>query len=80
MFFFVVLFSVCLCLSVLRRASLVSSSAWSSSTSQVVPKFNKRFSVLPDQLMTKEDVPAGGEGTFNLCDDKVLCSFVAFAV
>lgn len=44
----------------LRSSSSVSS--WASSSSQLVPKFDKRFSVLPDQLVTEHDVPAGGEG------------------
>lgn len=47
----------------LRSSSSVSSvSSWASSSSQLVPKFDKRFSVLPDQLVTEHDVPAGGEG------------------
>lgn len=47
--------------SVLHGASSVSASARPSSASQIVPKFDERFSVLPDQLVTEQDVPAGGE-------------------
>lgn len=39
---------------VLHRAA----SAAASSGSQLVPDFDERFSVLPDQLVTKQDVPS----------------------
>lgn len=33
----------------------------SSTRPQLVPQFDQRFSVLPDQLVTRQDVPAAGE-------------------
>lgn len=57
---------------VLNGASSVpsasSSSSRSPSSSEVVPKLDERFSVLPDQLVAEQNVPA--EGRRNKSDQK----------
>lgn len=51
-------FSVLNGASSVPSAAAFSSSSRSPSSSEVVPKFDERFSVLPDQLVAEQNVPA----------------------